>query len=322
MVWNRHNDTADLDEKLHRLRTDPFDASPRMVEVPEDYLTALEAKAVRYSAMLYSSRELTDGVIDEAVVLMLAGNAQVYQHRVIRAIDALVRVKLLKRRTKRQGGGWEIPNFLKYNPSKEQVLRRKAADSRLSWLQDTAAGRKARDLIIERDAGRCRYCYIELRANDQKSPFRKTYDHVRPNEPEFDRDPRWIVQACMFHNGQKLNRTPEEAGLVLLPPWSEADAAMRTRGREQQEIAIIVAATLSQQDPDPETIIAAVNDVLRTRSQQVHPGENPAAIQRRPGPDPMSAPGRDGSGSGTGGRGTAPPDPPPPDDEHFTGDAA
>lgn len=322
MVWNRHNDTADLDEKLHRLRQDPFDASPKMVEVPEDYLVALEAKAVRYSAMLYASRELTDGVIDPAVLLMLAGNAQVYQHRVMRSIEALVRVKLLKKRTKRAGAGWEIPNFLKYNPSKDQVLRRKAAQSRLAWLQDSAPGRRIRDFIQERDSNRCRYCYIPLKPNDQRSTFRGTYDHARPNEPEADRDPRWIVQACAFHNGQKLDRTPEEAGLVLLPPWSEADEAMRLRGKEQQEIAMIVAATLSEQDPDPATIIAAVHEVLSTRSQATSTDENPLATEPRPAHDPLSASGRNGSrvGGGIGRQGARVGSVPPPDDEHYPGE--
>lgn len=305
MVWNKQHDGADLDEKLHRLRSDPFDQAPKMVEVPEDYLRALEAKAVRYSAMLYSSRELTDGVIDPAVLLMIAGNAQVYQHRVMGAIDALVRVQLLKKRTKRQGAGWEIPNFLKYNPSKDQVLRRRQSETRLAWLQNTAAGRKAREFIKERDGNRCRYCYIELRANDQKSPMRGTYDHARPKDAQYDRDPRWIVQACAFHNGQKLDRTPEEAGLTLLPPWSEADDAMRARAKDAQELALIVAATLSEQDPDPDTIIAAVREVLSTRSQPRAVPENPNSIQPRPGRDPVSASGRVGSGrDGTGGAGS------------------
>lgn len=325
MVWNKQHDGADLDEKLHRLRSDPFDQSPKMVEVPEDYLRALEAKAVRTSAMLYSSRELTDGVIDPAVLLMLAGNAQVYQHRVMGAVDALVRVQLLKKRTKRQGLGWEIPNFLKYNPSKDQVLRRRQAESRLAWLQNSAPGRKLRDFIIERDSRRCRYCYVELVPNDQKSPMRGTYDHARPNDPEFDRDPRWIVQACAFHNGQKLNRTPEEAGLTLLPPWSEADDAMRAKAKEQQELALIVAATLSQQDPDPDTIIAAVKEVLNTRSQPSNGSPDPNSIHSRPDRDPVSASGRVGSGRVGSGAGSVvgdavlePDPPPPPDDGHFT----
>lgn len=325
MVWNRQHDGADLDEKLHRLREDPFDVSPRMVEVPEDYLVALEAKAVRFSAMLYSSRELTDGVLDPAVLPMIAGNSGVYQHRIMRSIEALTRVKLLKKRTKRQGPGWEIPNFLKYNPSKDQVSRRKAAESRLSWLQSSAAGRRMRDLIRERDGNRCRYCYIELRQNDQRSTFRLSYDHVRPNDPECDRDPRWIVQACQFHNGQKLDRTPEEAGLVLLPPWSEADDALRARAKEQQEIALVVAATLAQQDPDPETIITAVREVLRTRSEASPSTGKRSTNEVRPGRDPVSASGRstdrDGSVSGAGsvlGFGSVGSEVvPPPDDSHY-----
>lgn len=329
MVWNRQNDQADLDEKYHQLREDPFDERPEMVTLPEDYVRALEARAVRYSLMLYASRELTDGVIIREVVPMIAANAQVYSHRVMPAIEALARVKLLRKRTKREGGGWAIPNFLKYNPSKDVVERRRQSDTRLAWLQDTKLGREVRDLIQKRDGWRCRYCYIELNPNDHKSPMRGTYDHVRPNDADFDRDPRYIVQACNFHNAMKRDRTPEEAGLVLLPPWTEADAEMRRRGEAIQEVAIVVAATLAEQDPDAETIAAAVADVLNTRSQASRTTGNPTTIQPPPDRQPLSEPGRDGtgrSGSGQDGAGSETTaggragEPPPHTDDHFPGE--
>jgi hypothetical protein len=304
VVWNKKHDGADLDEKLHKLREDPFDRKPTMVTLPEDYVRALEARSLRESMLLYASRELTDGVIIEEVLPMICANAGVYQHRAFPAVERLVGAPLLKRRTKREGRpGWTIPNFLKYNPSKDQVERRRQAESRLAWLQNTSPGRTARDFIRKRDQNRCRYCYIELKPNDQKSLFRATYDHARPNEAEFDRDLRWIVQACAFHNGQKLNRTPEEAGLTLLPPWGEADEAVRRRGEEMQEVALIVAATL-QDDADPaqEKIIAMFNEVRAARSnpRSQPPGgdQNRKPIGGRSGRDPISVPGRDGSERG------------------------
>lgn len=264
MVWQKNHDNHDLDERLHRLREDPFDLRPTMVQVPLDYLIMLEAKLLRTSMIFYSSRQLTDGWIDEAVMPMVGANAQVLPSpRVAVAIARLTRQGLLRKRPKREGGGYEIRNFLKYNPTKEQVERRRAADRRLSWLQDTAAGRKIRDMIKERDGNRCRYCYIELVPGDQRSLMRMSYDHVYPNDPELARDPRWIVQACGFHNGMKQDRSPEEAGLELLPPWGQADAEIRRAAREVQDATLVVAAMLADEgDQEPEAIVSALRRVL------------------------------------------------------------
>lgn len=263
MVWQKNHDNHDLDERLHRLREDPFDLAPCWERVALDYLLALEAKLLRNSMILYSSRQLTDGWIDPAVLPMVAANAQVAPQRVPAAIARLEKQGLLKKRTKRQGGGWDIRNFLKYNPTKDQVERRRAAERRLSWLQDSKPGNKVRDFIKARDGNRCRYCYIEMTSGDQRSTMRMTYDHARPHDPEFARDPRWIVQACAFHNGMKQDRTPEEAGLVLLPPWSEADALVRMQAKQLQDASLIVAAMLAGEDEqNPDEIVAALRKVL------------------------------------------------------------
>ncbi len=296
MVWQKNHDNADLDERLHRLREDPFDLQPRMVQVSEDYLIALEAKVLRQSALLYSSRELTNGFVEPAVLPMIASNGQVAHSSVGRALDRLVKVGLLTRRNKRAGGGWDIRNFLKYNPTKEQVLIRRESVRRLAWLQDTPAGRKVRDFIKRRDGMRCRYCYIEMSASDHRSPIAMQYDHARPNDPDLARDPRWIVQACAFHNGMKQDRTPEEAGLELLPPYSEADTALRTKAQQLQDIAMTVAARLADADPTPDEIREEVERVLQTWSETKCATENQKATQRPPDGHPFSSPGRVGSG--------------------------
>ncbi len=206
MVWQKNHDGADLDEDLHALREDPWDSEPVMITLPADYVIALEAKVLRQSAILYSARVLTDGLISPSVLPMIASNAQVMHSRVSPAIERLVKVGLFKRRSERDGAGIEIRNFLKYNPAKEQVVMRRDRKSRLDWLHKTKEGRMVRDHIVERDGGRCRYCYLELDMRDHNSPLGGTYDHVDPNGDS--RSPHNIVQACRFHNGDETGLHP------------------------------------------------------------------------------------------------------------------
>lgn len=310
MVWQKNHDGADLDEKLHELREDPFDASGNMVTLPEDYVRALEARSIWTSMLLYSSRELTDGVISEAVLPMVGTNAGVYPHRVMAAANQLARVKLTKKRTKRQGAGWHIPSFLKYNPSKEQVTRRKASGDALQWLQKTKAGNKVRDYIRDRDANRCRYCYTELNYNDHTSTLGGTYDHVHPLDEERKRDPEWIVCACKFHNGMKQDRSPEEAGLVLLPPWPESDDARRAFAQRLRDVALRITATEFEQLDDIEKLISRHAELIgsrNTRSNGTGANPEPGATESRPNHGRLRTSGRDGSGRTGSGRAHHPP---------------
>lgn len=85
----------------------------------------------------------------------------------------------------------------------------------LTWGKLTIAGpikRKAisgerRRKIFERDAYRCRYCgsYIDL-----------VLDHLVPHIRTQNDSDENLVAACRICNSKKKDRTPEEAGLVLL----------------------------------------------------------------------------------------------------------
>lgn len=58
----------------------------------------------------YAAEHLTDGFIPEHVVLLYGSPA---------LAETLVRSKLWRRAR----GGWRMPDYLEYNPSREQVLR-------------------------------------------------------------------------------------------------------------------------------------------------------------------------------------------------------
>lgn len=68
--------------------------------------------------------------------------------------------------------------------------------------------------IRERDRDLCRYCGVHAPFTDRKSKRGGTYDHRDPfGGNTLDN----VVVACRGCNAVKGNRTPEQAGMVLLP---------------------------------------------------------------------------------------------------------
>lgn len=68
--------------------------------------------------------------------------------------------------------------------------------------------------IRDRDGDWCRYCGTVVDFNARRGPNSGTYDHVDPrgaNELEN------VVVACRRCNGEKKDRTPQEAGIELRP---------------------------------------------------------------------------------------------------------
>lgn len=62
--------------------------------------------------------------------------------------------------------------------------------------------------------GRCRYCARELHRSDRKSDYRPTMDHVDPRKAVGAVN---VVLACWDCNRRKAAKTPEQAGMTLLP---------------------------------------------------------------------------------------------------------
>lgn len=72
--------------------------------------------------------------------------------------------------------------------------------------------------VRSRDGGFCRYCGKPVNWNDRKGVDGGTYDHVDPDGENVLEN---IVVACRSCNSRKKDRTPEQAGLTLLPPPSK-----------------------------------------------------------------------------------------------------
>jgi len=68
-----------------------------------------------------------------------------------------------------------------------------------------------RDFIFTRDQLMCRYCGVRLSKEDA------TLDHVIPRSRYGENNIQNLVTACSACNQEKADRTPEEAGMKLLP---------------------------------------------------------------------------------------------------------
>lgn len=97
--------------------------------------------------------------------------------------------------------------------------------------------------VKNRDRNLCRYCGVRVNWNDRNGPVGGTYDHV---DPDGTNELTNVVCACRRCNGRKRDRTPEQAGMVLLRPGTTAaDAA----GQIERERARRAAAGLASSVP-------------------------------------------------------------------------
>jgi len=109
-------------------------------------------------------------------------------------------------------GGYHMPDYLILNQSAEKVRARRLLNTRRQALFRDP---ELRRFVRERDRDLCRYCGVKVRWNDRKGARGGTYDHVDPNGPNA---PENLVVSCRGCNSSKKDRTPEQAGMTLLPP--------------------------------------------------------------------------------------------------------
>ena len=69
--------------------------------------------------------------------------------------------------------------------------------------------------VRDRDGDTCRYCTRPVSWRHRLATIGATYDHVDPNQGNSLEN---LVIACKSCNSRKGQRTPEQAGMVLVPP--------------------------------------------------------------------------------------------------------
>jgi hypothetical protein len=92
-------------------------------------------------------------------------------------------------------------------------------------MRAKAARDRVRMPIYDRDAGRCRYCGVAV----ARDAF--IVDHVYPMRRGGGDEPTNLATACGPCNTRKNNRTPDQAGMPLLPIPSTAFAPRHAESR-------------------------------------------------------------------------------------------
>lgn len=199
---------------------DTLYSHPKWVAAP------LSARGLWTSAGSWCASHLQDGFVPRHALALFGARA--------RDATELVRVGLWDE----VDGGWMFHDWLDLQPSREDVLAlRRSGAAR----QKVARSPELRTAVRERDGDRCRYCGVGVRWNDRRGPLGGTYDHVDPEGPsDFDN----LVVCCRGCNASKGRRTPQEAGMRLLPPPGPKSDLDRDPGSD-------LGATRPPTRPDP-----------------------------------------------------------------------
>ena len=116
--------------------------------------------------------------------------------------------------------GYRFKDWHDYQPTRESVEADKEVSRRRWAMNNNPELRKA---VRGRDGSMCRYCGKTVNWSDRRGEGGGTYDHVIPMSAGGDESAENIVVACRECNYSKGARTPDQAGMALLPPRSNLD---------------------------------------------------------------------------------------------------
>lgn len=208
-------------------------------------------------------------------------------------------------------GGYWIHDFLTVNPSREE---NDVAKAQRKELRD----RELRAEVRRRDGDRCRYCGIEVSWADRRSQRGAVLDHVDPRRAAGAEN---LVVSCRGCNSRKQKRTPEAAGMTLLPlpghrrspariyDGSATDSPQTSDGSatdsENGARSVLELTTDPPQEPpdsaSPPNPAPSSGNAAQPRSETaLEPicGADPEPTRRAT----TDGPGRVGSGTGSGSR--------------------
>lgn len=198
-----------IDDQLH---------DHRKVRVVDD----LAAMGLWTLAGSWSGANRTDGFVPESVLRRWSGSWK-------RLAEKLVRAEFWTVAERDGERGFEFHDWSDWQPSKEETT---TDIGRLRWRRKNALS-KNRDLceqVVARDRGQCRYCAVRVNWQDRRGKTGGTYDHV---DPDGENTLENVVVACRRCNGRKRDRTPTEAGMVLLPAPAPYEEPVREPERSQ-----------------------------------------------------------------------------------------
>lgn len=257
---------------------------------PKVRAAGLDGRALWCTVGPMIAKARTDGIADPLMLKDAAHIADLTPARARKALAQLVMVGLWHEpdhhcpKCPPVTDGILFHDWNDYQPVKAELdnpaARSKAARGKRLLRDSTLCG-----LIQERDRGLCRYCAVRVNWNDRKGKTGGTYDHV---DPEGDNTLENVVVTCRRCNGIKRDRTPEEAGMVLLPP---PDARPISSAQTWPASAPNLAADLTGSSPGPSPVRS--DQALTRETGRVRSGLDSGQVRDLTGSDA-------GRGSGPG----------------------
>jgi 5-methylcytosine-specific restriction endonuclease McrA len=194
---------------------DNLDTDPIILNVSRNFGEATKVLGWITRLMLYSARHLSDGFLPE-VVFRDVVRSRVWREKLTTPPGggtSLVHLRgdacpcLKDRPWPDTAADVYVHHYLSSNPSRDEydVQRAKQAELRDSEL---------RAAVRQRDRSRCRYCGVAVVWADRRSSTGGVVDHVDPRQAAGAAN---LVVACRGCNSRKGNRTPDAAGMTLLP---------------------------------------------------------------------------------------------------------
>ena len=194
---------------------DSFHSHPKVIAAGN------EAVGLFVRCGAYAAQHSTDGFIPEQVALL-------YGTR--KLADALVRAKLWRR----VRGGWRMPDYLDYNPSKEAVDKeRKAAAERQRRRREVMLSRRDTDVT---------------HGGSHSAPSRPGFTGGSVGTESSDRNGRATPATITAIINEVLNTT----GTNITPAWAQTIADHILAGRDPANPAAYVRSAI-RAEPDPKT---------------------------------------------------------------------
>lgn len=193
---------------------------------PKIRAMGLHARALYFASIGWSCQQLTDGHLPAHMLPVVAVLADVDPADTHAAMQRLVGIGAWIEAT--HADGWTIHAFHEYQPTRAQVLAKRAKAKR---HHDLRQAHELKAQVRARDAGTCQYCWTPCiwTGPGSKSTFGGTFDHVDPDDAEPNTLDN-VVVACRSCNSRKKDLTPEQAGMVLRPaPPAPEPAALEAR---------------------------------------------------------------------------------------------
>lgn len=215
-----------------------------------DDVRSLEADAAWLNLNLYSAEKGYNGRVPRSeydAALMRKGTARQRET----ALEDLLALRQVVVDTDKAGATWLVFDWSHQPPAEVWQDDR----ARAIWLRDKALKRD-RELcatIKRRDGDLCRYCGESVSWGANNSRRGATYDHKDPDpfKPYQGNTLENVVVACRSCNASKKDRTPQEAGMVLLEAGTHIDG--RTEVEPQSDRGRTGAQTSRRSDSRPDT---------------------------------------------------------------------